>query len=259
MDDVQCVRAASIIRGARHVAVFTGAGISVESGIPPFRGEDGLWSRYDPTCLDISFFHDHPTSAWEAIREIFYDFMGKAKPNAAHLALARLEEMGRVKAVITQNIDNLHTEAGTRKLCEYHGTIRTLRCTGCGREIPAVDVSLETLPPLCAHCGSVLKPGFVFFGELIPEDAARFAIEQTHLADVMLVVGTTGEVMPACLIPKLARENGCTIVEINTSPSAYTTTITDVFLRGRATQVLARLVEDVGTVEGRKKMRQDKR
>ena len=245
MDDARCLQAASIITGAQHVAVFTGAGISVESGIPAFRGEEGLWSRYDPSCLDFSFFHAHPTTSWEAIREIFYDFIGKAKPNAAHLALARLEEMGRVKAVITQNIDNLHTEAGSRKLCEYHGTIRTLTCTGCGREIPAVEISMVSLPPCCAVCGSVLKPDFVFFGECIPEKAARFAIEQTHLADVMLVVGTTGEVMPACLIPQLAKDNGCTIVEVNTSPSAYTTTITDIFLKGRATQVLEMLVGEV--------------
>ncbi|MFA6810841.1 MAG: NAD-dependent deacylase [Desulfoplanes sp.] len=249
MDDAKSARAASMIRGAQHVTVFTGAGISVESGIPPFRGDEGLWARYDPQCLDISFFHAYPTQAWENIREIFYDFMGKARPNAAHLDLARLEKKGMVKAVITQNIDNLHSEAGSRNLCEYHGTIRTLTCTGCGHEIPAAGVSLEHLPPRCALCGSVLKPDFVFFGELISEDAARFAIEQTHLADVMLVVGTTGEVMPACLIPQLAKENGCTIVEVNTCPSAYTTTITDVFLQGRATQVLDRLVRDIDRIK----------
>lgn len=250
MDDAKVVQAASIINGARHVTVFTGAGISVESGIPPFRGDEGLWSRYDPSCLDISFFYDHPTPAWKVIREIFYDFIGKVKPNAAHVALARLEEMGKVKSVITQNIDGLHTKAGSRKLCEYHGTIRTLTCTGCGREIPAADISLERLPPYCAACGAVLKPDFVFFGECIPEQAARFAIDQTHLADVMLVVGTTGEVMPACLIPQLAKDQGCTIVEVNTSPSTYTTTITDVFLKGRATQILDLLVRDVEKKKG---------
>jgi NAD-dependent deacetylase len=250
MDKKEIERAALRIRQASHCVVFTGAGISVESGIPPFRGADGLWSRYDPSCLDISFFYARPLEAWTAIREIFYDFMGRAEPNPAHLGIARLEALGLVRSVITQNIDNLHQQAGSRTVCEYHGTTRTLSCTGCSRTLSADLVDLQTLPPLCAGCGRVMKPDFVFFGEPIPEEAARFSMEQAGSADVMLVIGTTGEVMPASLLPRMASENGCFIVEINTEPSAYTGAITDVFLRGRAGEVVTQLVRAVeGTDE----------
>ena len=246
MNENNIAHAASRIRTSAHCVVFTGAGISVESGIPPFRGAEGLWSRYDPTCLDISFFHAHPGEAWAAIREIFYDFMGRAEPNEAHTGIARLEEMGLVKSVITQNIDNLHQQAGSKTVCEYHGTTRTLSCTGCGQAIEAARADLHTLPPACAACGRVMKPDFVFFGEAIPEEAARFSMQEANNADVMLIIGTTGEVMPASLLPQLARENGCFMVEINTEPSAYTGAITDVFLQGKATEVVSRLVDAVG-------------
>jgi NAD-dependent deacetylase len=242
-------RVALRIRESAHCVVFTGAGVSVESGIPPFRGDQGLWSRYDPACLDISFFHGHPQKAWTAIREIFYDFMGKAEPNTAHTGIARLEHLGMVKSVITQNIDNLHQRAGSKTVCEYHGTTRTLSCTGCRETIIADRVDLKTLPPCCQSCGGVLKPDFVFFGEPIPEAAARFAMEQASKADIMLVIGTTGEVMPASLLPRFAHENGCLIVEINTEPSAYTRAVTDVFLCGRAGDVVTWLLEAV-TGEG---------
>ncbi|WP_462324206.1 SIR2 family NAD-dependent protein deacylase [Desulfoplanes sp.] len=246
MDKKQIEHVALRIREANHCVVFTGAGVSVESGIPPFRGDQGLWARYDPTCLDISFFHAHPLEAWRAIREIFYDFMGRAEPNRAHRGIARLEEMGMVKSVITQNIDNLHQQAGSGTVCEYHGTTRTLSCTGCGTTIKADLADLETLPPCCAVCGRIMKPDFVFFGETIPEEAARFSMDQATRADCMLVIGTTGEVMPASLLPRMAKENGCFIVEINTEPSAYTGVITDVFLQGKATEAVAELVDAVG-------------
>jgi NAD-dependent deacetylase len=245
MDKEQIEHVALRIRESAHCVVFTGAGVSVESGIPPFRGDQGIWSRYDPTCLDISFFRAHPTEAWTVIREIFYDFMGRAEPNKAHVGIARLEQMGMVKSVITQNIDNLHQRAGSRTVCEYHGTTRTLSCMGCSATIPVEMIDLKTLPPRCENCGQAMKPDFVFFGEPIPEEAARFAMEQVSRADIMLVIGTTGEVMPASLLPRLASENGCFIVEINTNPSAYTGPISDVFLCGRAGEVMTRLLRAV--------------
>ncbi|GAU09469.1 SIR2 family NAD-dependent protein deacylase [Desulfoplanes formicivorans] len=245
MNTHQIERVAERMSRSAHCVVFTGAGISVESGIPPFRGADGLWSRYDPACLDISFFHNHPRDAWKAIREIFYDFMGRAEPNRAHQGIARLEQMDIVKSVITQNIDNLHQQAGSRVVCEYHGTTRTLSCTGCGRTIEAIKADLTTLPPGCADCGGVMKPDFVFFGEPIPEQAAQFSREEAGRADCMLIIGTTGEVMPASLLPPLAKDNGCFMVEINTEPSAYTKDITDVFLQGTATDMVSALVDAV--------------
>lgn len=241
--------AARALRNARHVTAFTGAGISVESGIPPFRGAEGLWSRYDPRCLDIAYFHAHTAEAWRVIKEIFYDFFGAAQPNDAHRALARLEAEGIVKALITQNIDNLHQEAGSRVVHEFHGNSRTLLCLGCGARVSAREINLDILPPRCP-CGGVLKPDFVFFGEMIPEQANRLSFREAELADVFLLIGTTGEVMPACLIPEEAKRRGAMIIEINTEPSNYTGRITDIFLRGRATEIMRGILAEMGKRPG---------
>jgi len=237
--------AAKLIRNARHVSVFTGAGISVESGIPPFRGAEGLWSRYDPRSLELTYFHAHTEESWKVIKEIFYDFFGKARPNDAHRALAAMEREGLVKTVITQNIDNLHQEAGSRSVLEFHGNSQMLLCLECGRRRPAREADLAVLPPHC-ECGGLFKPDFIFFGEMIPEPARTLSFREAELADVFLLVGTTGEVMPACLVPEEAKRNGAAIIEVNTEPSNYTPHLTDVFLKGKATDVLRRLVRELG-------------
>lgn len=233
--------AVALLREARKVIVFTGAGISVESGIPPFRGPTGLWSRYDPILLDIAHFRRQPRESWALIKKIFYDFFGEARPNAAHRALADMERAGIVQAVITQNIDNLHQEAGSQAVYEYHGTCRFLRCDDCGARRESAETSLEELPPRCPRCGGVLRPDFVFFGEGIPETAAAFSLAAARTADLFLVIGTTGEIMPASSIPHLAKENGAHIVEINPEPSSYTRSITDVFLQEPATVAMIAL------------------
>lgn len=238
-------RAVQLLARARHVTAFTGAGISVESGIPPFRGPEGLWSKVDPIVLDIDYFHRHPLESWKVIKEIFFDFFGKAQPNPAHFALAELERGGIVKAVITQNIDNLHQRAGSRTVYELHGNSRFLVCERCGTRYPVEEVSLEELPPRCPRCGTVLKPDFVFFGEQLPELDYRRAIEETEVADVFLLVGTTGEIMPASTLPVLAKRHGATIVEVNVAPSNYTESITDIFIREKASVALPALVEAV--------------
>ncbi len=230
-------KAAELIRGASHVTAFTGAGVSVESGIPPFRGAEGLWSRYDPQCLDIEYFHAHPAEAWRVIREIFYDFFGRARPNPAHLVLAELEQRGMLRAVITQNIDNLHQEAGSRRVYEFHGNSQVLRCLTCASQVPARKVDITQLPPRCA-CGGIYKPDFVFFGEMIPEAARHASFREAELADVFLVIGSTGEVMPANMLPPTAKQNGSVIIEINTEPSLYTDRITDIFLQGKAGEIM---------------------
>ncbi|MBN1447891.1 MAG: NAD-dependent deacylase [Bacteroidetes bacterium] len=229
--------AARIIRNARHVTAFTGAGISVESGIPPFRGTEGLWNRYDPQSLEMSYFHSHPRESWEVIKKIFYDFFGEARPNDAHRALALMEQHGLLHAVITQNIDNLHQEAGSRNVIEFHGNSQMLLCLDCGARRPAREVDLAVLPPRCT-CGGVYKPDFVFFGEMIPEDASMRAFREAELADVFLLIGTTGEVMPASLLPEEAKRHGAMIIEVNTEASNYTTRLTDIFLEGKATAVM---------------------
>jgi len=238
-------KAAEMIIKAKHTTAFTGAGISVESGIPPFRGENGLWNKYNPIFLDINYFHRNPQQSWKLIKEIFYDFFGKAKPNAAHFALAEMEKCGLLKAVITQNIDNLHQEAGNKNVFEFHGTSRILVCPNCGKKVEAESKTLEKLPPLCENCQTVLKPDFVFFGEPIPEPANSSSFREAEIADVFLLIGTTGEIMPASMIPFMAKRNGAKIIEVNIKPSNYTRRITDVFLQGKASEVMSDLLADL--------------
>lgn len=227
-------QAADWITEANHIVAFTGAGISVESGIPTFRGPEGLWSHYDPQILDLQWFLDHPKDSWRAIKEIFYNYMGsKAQPNAAHRFLAALEHHGKLDGIITQNIDNLHQSAGSRNVVEFHGTAQQLECTQCRRKWDYEEGMLDTLPPQCPHCGGLLKPDFIFFGEAIPPDAYQQSLDLMHAADLMLIIGTTGEIMPASMLPYEAKNTRT--IEINIEPSSYTSALTDLFLQTRAT------------------------
>jgi NAD-dependent deacetylase len=220
---------------------YTGAGISVESGIPPFRGDNGLWNKYDPNVLDLDQFHSYPHESWKVIKEIFYDFFGNAKPNAAHYGLAELEKLGLLHAVVTQNIDNLHTDAGSKEVYEFHGNSRMLVCTACLKHFVASEKMNEDIP-VCDQCGKVLKPDFIFFGEMIPEIAYRKSVEAARKAKVVIIVGSTGEVYPAAKIPVIARQNGAKIIEINPEESLFTNQITDVFLQGKASEVIPELL-----------------
>ncbi|BAX82041.1 SIR2 family NAD-dependent protein deacylase [Labilibaculum antarcticum] len=234
-------KAAELIRNSKAMIAFTGAGVSVESGIPPFRGTNGLWSRYDPQCLDLDFFHSHPKESWTAIKTIFYDFFGNAKFNEAHRVLADFEAKGILKTLVTQNIDNLHQMAGSKNVLEFHGNSQKLICPQCKKMYVPEEINLDVLPPLCVNDGFILKPDFVFFGEGIPEEAYRRSILAARKADVVLIIGTTGEVMPASMIPSEAKRAGATIIEINTEPSNYTNRITDIFLEGKASEILLEL------------------
>lgn len=243
--DYKIKETAELIKKAKHVTVFTGAGISVESGIPPFRGENGLWSKYNPAFLEIDYFYKNPGPSWKVINEIFYDFFGQAKPNDAHFKVAKLEELGIVKAVITQNIDNLHQEAGSKNIYEFHGNSKKLKCTNCNLTFDSDEVNLKILPPECISCGSLLKPDFIFFGEGIPEPAGSLSYAEADKADIFIIIGTTGEVMPASMIPQLAKQNGCKIIEINPERSLYTNKITDVFLQGKASEIMNKLYIEI--------------
>ncbi len=243
LDMEEMERARALLRRAWRVVAFTGAGISVESGIPPFRGEDGIWERYDPSCLELDFFRAHPARSWEVIRELFYAQFADALPNAAHSALADMERRGRLAAVITQNIDGLHQAAGSRVVHEYHGNARRLRCLLCDAVEDATPGRLATLPPRCA-CGGVYKPDFVFFGEAIPDEVHRLSLRAVLDADVLLVIGSTGEVFPAAQLPRLARQHGAAIVEVNTEESAFTRQVADVFLQGKAGSIVPLFARD---------------
>ena len=226
-------RVAEILTRSSHTVAFTGAGVSVESGIPAFRGPTGLWSRYDPKILDIDYFMSHPKASWGKIREIFYDYMLNVEPNDAHRFLAWLEKQGLLKAIITQNIDNLHQKAGSRNVIEYHGTANHLTCLACKNSYRAEEISLESLPPACPGCGGLLKPDFVFFGEPIPASAQERSLAHCAQATCLLIIGTTGEIMPASQLPYTVPKN-CDIIEINIEESSYTPTLTDIFLNDKA-------------------------
>jgi NAD-dependent deacetylase len=179
----------------------------------------------------------YPKDSWRVIREIFYDFLSDIKPNDAHYAVAKLD-----CPVITQNIDNLHQEAGSIHVVEFHGTAKTLVCMECGKRFDKSVVDLSKIPPLCKKCGGLLKPDFVFFKEPIPEKAYKQSIVLTQECDVMVVVGTTGEIMPASQIPYIAKDSSALIIEVNVESSNYTNSITDIFLQGKAEEILPKLV-----------------
>jgi len=236
--------AARLVVNARFLGVLTGAGISVESGIPPFRGENGLWSKYDARLFDISYFKSSPLESWRLLKKLFYESFQNAKPNEAHYVLARLEEKKLLKSLITQNIDSLHFNAGSRNVVEYHGNTRELVCTKCRKRTEATPEKIEKLPPLC-ECGGVLKPNIVFFGEEIPLTALLKVQKAAERTDVLLVVGTTGEVFPASFIPFEVKKRNAKIIEVNIQPSRYTEEISDIFLQGKASEVLHDLEEEV--------------
>ncbi len=237
--------AAALIRKKGNILVFTGAGISVESGVPPFRGPHGLWESHDPSFIELGRFKREPEVCWPIVKELFFDAILHAEPNPAHLAIVELEGAGLVRAVVTQNIDGLHQAAGSRNVLEFHGTTETLHCLKCGVVYEQKYADLDAPLPCCGACGGVLKPDFVFFSEAIPEDVAQASFDAAESASLALVIGTMGEVLPAAHVPLAAKRVGKPIIEINTIPSTYTNDYTDIFLQGRAGQVLPALVREV--------------
>jgi NAD-dependent deacetylase len=230
--------AVELIQNSDYTVALTGAGISVESGIPPFRGENGLWSKYNPNILELNYFHQNPLEAWTVIREIFYDFFGKAEPNFGHYGLSHLQESGYLKEIVTQNIDNLHQASGSTDVIEFHGSASRMVCTKCGKMYDSHDIDLSHLPPLCKVDNGILKPDFIFFGEGIPQPAYKKSIEVFSKAKLVIIIGTTGEVAPASSLPYIAKQNGAKIIEINPESTVYTNSLTDIFLNGRAGELI---------------------
>jgi NAD-dependent deacetylase len=201
---VSAAALAELVRELQPCVVLTGAGISTESGIPDFRSDDGIWKEVDPIeVASIQAFRRDPGRVWDFYRERI-GLLRRAEPNAAHHALARLEERGHVQGVVTQNIDTLHTRAGSRNVVEVHGSIRFADCLGCLWREPAeaVVAQLEaSSTPSCPQCGQVLKPGVVLFGELLPAEAIERATELTRGARLVLVVGSSLAVWPVAGLP----------------------------------------------------------
>jgi NAD-dependent deacetylase len=240
--------------GSRHAVALTGAGISVESGIPDFRSEKGLWSKYDPMEFgSIQSFRAHPARVWKMLIEMD-ELLVKAEPNAAHLALADLEKRGILKAVITQNVDSLHQKAGNLKTIEFHGNNRTLSCIRCGAQFPRTSVSFVTLPPSCS-CGGALRPDFVFFGESIHPGVQQEATLEAQQCDLMLIIGTSATVAPASYLPYEAKERGAFILEINPTKTELSYRMTDLHIQesaGKALTAVLAAVDEMGPFRGTK-------
>ena len=226
---------------AERVVVLTGAGISAESGVPTFRGAGGLWRQHRPEDLATpEAFARGPRLVWE-----WYDWrrarVAKAEPNPGHVALAQLERRVPDFTLITQNVDGLHQRAGSRRVLKLHGDIWTLHCLGCGLEETNHDVPLREIPPRCS-CGGLFRPGVVWFGEALPAEVLRHAMEAAAHALVFLVVGTSAVVQPAASLPLLAQRNGAKLVEVNLEETPLSAQA-DASFWGKAGELLPRLLE----------------
>jgi NAD-dependent deacetylase len=235
---------AGLIRRHPRVVALTGAGISVASGIPSFRGAGGLWDRYDPMeYAYIQAFRRDPVKVWQLLKEMD-ETITRARPNPAHYALAELEARGFLIGIITQNVDNLHQAAGSRRVVEYHGNALNFVCDTCRGHHPRETLDLSH-PPLYCLCGGLIRPAVVFFGEPIPTQAQEDAAELAQHCDLLLVIGTSGEVAPASYIPAIAREWHAVIVESNLEPTRLTYSVAHHFLSGSAGESLPLVLKEL--------------
>ena len=238
----QIEKAAIACANARKGIALTGAGISVESGIPPFRGKGGLWEKIDPMkYAHIDALENNPAEVWEVLFMGITELLETARPNDGHLGLWRLEQMGALQTIITQNVDGLHQVAGSSDVIEFHGTHTVLRCMQCHRRYGWQEVTFETIPPRCA-CNAYLRPDVILFGEGIDMGLLQRSQMLAATCDLMLVVGTSATVEPAAYLPIIAKQNGAFIIEINPEPTPLTHHISDVALLGPAGEVMNGIV-----------------
>lgn len=238
---------AKLILERRPLVALTGAGASVESGIPDFRSAGGLWDKFDPMeYATIQAFKRDPQRVWNMLHEL-EGTLGKSQPNAGHRALARLEEAGLLKAIITQNIDNLHQEAGSEEVIEFHGNGRRLRCLRCNEFYApsSTEIALDQDKiPHCQHCDAILKPDIIFFGEAIPEDALERSYQLVAECGAMIIIGTSATVMPAAALPLLAQQRGAPLIEVNLERTELSHAA-DTTLIGKAGKVLPALADAI--------------
>lgn len=219
-DTLQSIRdAAAVIVESEYVTCLTGAGISVESGIRPFRGPGGLWTeKGEPSMDGYRRFLNDPKAYWERRMEHVGEFglsLKNKDPNPGHIALARLEEIGVLRSLVTQNIDNLHNLAGSVNVLEIHGNSSLLRCIDCSTRWGGDEFEVKELPPTCPHCDGAIKTDTVMFGEPIPSEVLSRCFEEAERSDCMIVAGTTATVTPAANLPLIVRRNGGRLVEVN--------------------------------------------
>jgi NAD-dependent protein deacetylase/lipoamidase len=228
------------LKQARFIAVLTGAGVSAESGVPTFRGNNGLWKQYRPEDLATpGAFARDPKLVWE-----WYDWrrglIAQAQPNAGHRALVELEQRVPAFALITQNVDGLHDLAGSRNVLEVHGSIWNVRCTSCEREHLDHRTPLPEIPPKC-ECGALLRPGVVWFGEALPPHVWQNAETAARTAEVFMLIGTSAVVYPAAGLAQIAKASGARVVEINVAETVLSDSI-DEFLQGPSGELLPQLI-----------------
>ncbi|MFO8010107.1 MAG: Sir2 family NAD-dependent protein deacetylase [Dehalococcoidia bacterium] len=242
-------KAAKLINESRRLVVFTGAGVSTESGISDFRSPGGLWEKYDPA----EFIFDRFISS-EQTREKYWEFnrvlwpgIVEAQPNAAHLAIAELDRMGKLDCVITQNIDGLHQRAGLpdEKVIELHGTARWVICLDCAKRYPRQEihdlVESGVKAPRCDECGGILKPATVSFGQAMPEKETRDAERRSGSCDLFIVIGSSLVVYPAAQMPLLARQCGAKLIIINTTPTPHDSHA-EVIIREKAGEAMQEII-----------------
>ncbi|HYM16121.1 MAG TPA: Sir2 family NAD-dependent protein deacetylase [Dehalococcoidia bacterium] len=254
--DVDIAQAAQALVEARHAIALVGAGISVESGIPPFRGAGGLWTKHGEPPMDgyARAMEDLPAYCQSMLArrdsdDEFSRAIRDARPNPAHHALADLERLGVLKHTISQNIDNLHAVAGQSAVTEIHGNRTKLRCIDCGARWPFAEFAITEVPPSCPHCRGIVKGDTVMFGEPIPQAALAECYEQAGRADCMLLAGTSATVVPAAWFPDLVLERGGALIEVNPEPTPFTSRAA-VALRAPAGEALPRLADAVARIHG---------
>ncbi|MBW8034764.1 MAG: NAD-dependent deacylase [Planctomycetes bacterium] len=233
--------AVSILGKMKTCVALTGAGISVESGVPDYRSSKGIWERFPPEeYASLEAFKSNPSKVWGCWRELALSFCGK-EPNKGHRVLAELEALGYIEAVITQNIDGLHQQAGSRNVIEFDGNTRSASCLECGRTSPLEVDNLPDAPLRCQRCDGLMRPDVLFFGETIDKEVWRNTLKYLRTCDVMIIIGTSGKVSPAADLPMLAKDQGAVILEFNVYPTVFTDSITDKFIQGSASKTLTLL------------------
>lgn len=243
-------RVADLVLRSERTVVFTGAGVSTESGIPDFRGPGGLWERYDPEDFTIGRFLASPETRRKIWRVLASEFFRDFQPNPAHYAIAELEKLGRLDCIITQNVDGLHQQAGNSPgmVFELHGNMRRALCLSCGEKYPMEHIrgllASGVALPECEKCRGMLKPDAVFFGENLPQSEVQESTRRSQASDLFIVVGSTLTVYPAAYMPRYAVEAGAKLVIINLMPTQIDRLATAV-LRCKASEALARIVEKV--------------
>lgn len=238
-------KTAEYIASSKYAVALTGAGISVESGIPPFRGKGGLWEKFDPMeFAHIDAFMNNPKKVWEMFMREMKGMLVESKPNDAHLGLARLEELGILKTIITQNVDGLHQSAGSKDVIEFHGNFAWLRCLECGHRCQTIDINLDRIPPRC-DCGGIYRPDCVFFGEGIPPNELDRSQQAASQCDLMLVIGTSAIVQPSAFMPVIAKQSGATIIEINPEPTPLTGTTSTLLVQEKAGKAMRQIITEV--------------